>query len=219
MKEKGFTLAEVLITLAIIGVVAALTVPSAVKNYQKTRTVTKLKKAYSVMNQAHRLAEVDNGPYETWDIEMSESSYYQKYINPYFKAKSLRSCGGGNNNYCSYKESGWKMLDGTATQTGICAGATFITTDNIVYAYRAATTDGEGNPVVYTNVFVDINGPKGPNYIGKDVFIFNRNKKGITPLGLGSSISTINQKCHDDGYYCAAKIMADGWEIKDDYPW
>ncbi len=219
MSKKGFTLAEVLITLAIIGVVAALTIPNVVKNYQKTRTVTKLKKAYSVMNQAHRMAEVDNGPYETWAIEMSESSYYQKYLNPYFKAKSLCSCSGASNNYCSYKESAWKRIDGSATSTSICAGGTFITTDNIVYAYRASSTNAEGNPVVYTNVFVDINGPQQPNRIGKDVFVFRRDKKGIIPYGLGSSITALNERCSSDGYFCAAKIMADGWEIKDDYPW
>jgi prepilin-type N-terminal cleavage/methylation domain-containing protein len=43
--KKAFTLAEVLITLAIIGVVAALTIPTVVRNYQKTQTVTQLKKS------------------------------------------------------------------------------------------------------------------------------------------------------------------------------
>jgi prepilin-type N-terminal cleavage/methylation domain-containing protein len=47
--KQGFTLAEVLITLAVIGVVAALTIPTVVRNYQKTQTVTKLKKTYSAM--------------------------------------------------------------------------------------------------------------------------------------------------------------------------
>ena len=52
MKTKfGFTLAEVLITLGIIGVVAALTLPSLVTNYQKQVTVNKLKKFYNGLEQ------------------------------------------------------------------------------------------------------------------------------------------------------------------------
>ncbi len=68
MIKKGFTLAEVLITLAIIGVVAALTIPTVVRNYQKQQTVVKLKKVYSVLNQAFNNSQAENGMYQTWDI-------------------------------------------------------------------------------------------------------------------------------------------------------
>ena len=49
---KGFTLAEVLITLAIIGVVAALTIPSVISNSQQQEFKTGLRKAVSVLNSA-----------------------------------------------------------------------------------------------------------------------------------------------------------------------
>ncbi len=52
MKYKAFTLAEVLITLAIIGVVAAIAIPSVISNYQQSEYKTGLKKAVSVLNQA-----------------------------------------------------------------------------------------------------------------------------------------------------------------------
>ena len=57
----GFTLAEVLITLGIIGVVAAMTIPNLIATHQKKQTVVKLQKAISVMNQAYRLAYDDVG--------------------------------------------------------------------------------------------------------------------------------------------------------------
>ena len=44
MKKIGFTLAEVLITLAIIGVVAVMTIPTLIANYQKKATATKVKR-------------------------------------------------------------------------------------------------------------------------------------------------------------------------------
>ena len=47
--KRGFTLAEVLITLGIIGVVAAITIPNLMTHFQQEQTVTKLKKAYSVI--------------------------------------------------------------------------------------------------------------------------------------------------------------------------
>ena len=51
-KRPAFTLAEVLITLGIIGVVAAMTMPSVITNYQKKQTAAQLKKAYSIVSQA-----------------------------------------------------------------------------------------------------------------------------------------------------------------------
>ena len=59
--KKGFTLAEVLITLAIIGVVAALTIPSVIVRTQQQEFKTAAKKAYSVLSQAVQLTEVKDG--------------------------------------------------------------------------------------------------------------------------------------------------------------
>ena len=54
LKRAAFTLAEVLITLGIIGVVAALTLPTVISNYKKQVTVPKLQKAYSTINNAFK---------------------------------------------------------------------------------------------------------------------------------------------------------------------
>lgn len=59
--EEAFTLAEVLITLGVIGVVAAMTMPSLVANYQKKVWVNQLKKTVSVMNQAFQKMLADDG--------------------------------------------------------------------------------------------------------------------------------------------------------------
>ena len=56
MKKIGFTLAEVLITLGIIGIVAAMTIPTLIAEQQKKQTVAKLQRALGIMNQAYRLA-------------------------------------------------------------------------------------------------------------------------------------------------------------------
>ena len=69
--KKGFTLAEVLITLGVIGIVAAMTIPTMINNYQKKVTVTKLKLAYSQLYNAIKLSEVDNGNFNGWDMGLT----------------------------------------------------------------------------------------------------------------------------------------------------
>ncbi len=61
MKQSGFTLAEVLITLTIIGVVAAITLPNLLANKAKQETAEGAKKTFSTLEQAVARAEVDNG--------------------------------------------------------------------------------------------------------------------------------------------------------------
>ena len=91
IRRAAFTLAEVLITLGIIGVVAAMTMPSVIGHYKKQETISKLKKAYTSINQALRMSEIDNGEYEYWDsaLSLGPSEYLQKYWLPYFNVLKI----------------------------------------------------------------------------------------------------------------------------------
>ena len=64
--KRAFTLAEVLITLGIIGVVAALTIPTLIANYQEKQTVSRLTKAYATISNAYQMAKVENGELSDW---------------------------------------------------------------------------------------------------------------------------------------------------------
>ena len=68
-KIKSFTLAEVLITLVVIGIIAAITIPVVMANHKRTETASKLKKFYSTMSEAIKLSEIENGlqTYE-WEV-------------------------------------------------------------------------------------------------------------------------------------------------------
>ena len=68
IKRMGFTLAEVLITLGIIGIVASMTIPTLVGKYRKQVVVTRMQKFYSSFNQAIKLSELDNGEMSTWNM-------------------------------------------------------------------------------------------------------------------------------------------------------
>lgn len=80
MKHFAFTLAEVLITLGIIGVVAAMTLPALVQNYKEQETVTRVKKFYSVFSQAYAQAILDNGTIDNWGFQILHLKKMMKKI-------------------------------------------------------------------------------------------------------------------------------------------
>ncbi len=100
-KRVAFTLAEVLITLGIIGVVAAITMPTVINKHRERKTVAKVKKFYSTINQALLMSIKDNGYVDEWDIfEINEETgsikndKFASYFKPYLKI--LKDCGEEN---------------------------------------------------------------------------------------------------------------------------
>ena len=79
MKKRGFTLAEVLITLAIIGVVAAIAIPSVISNTQQQEFKTGLRKAVSVLNSAITMNMAIDGesPYDNGEL----FNFLQRHIS------------------------------------------------------------------------------------------------------------------------------------------
>jgi prepilin-type N-terminal cleavage/methylation domain-containing protein len=88
-KKAGFTLAEVLISLAIIGVVAALTIPSVIRNYRAMQYETSLKKAYSDLSKAINLMRYDTG------IEITKDNIGNQQFRTLFKKyfHVIKDCG------------------------------------------------------------------------------------------------------------------------------
>ncbi len=77
--KKGFTLAEVLITLGVIGIVAALTMPMLIPRLEKVKTEAKLKKFYSVIAQATDKAMLEHGDWSTWDYSLNAQNFFDTY--------------------------------------------------------------------------------------------------------------------------------------------
>ncbi len=241
-KSFGFTLAEVLVTLGIIGVVAAMTLPVLMANYQKQQTVVKLKKAYSILGQVAQKAIADNGDVSLVAGEEVSSDnvkdFFTTYWLTYFNAPKIYNRA---DDWQTSKIDGWEYvgLNGkpydVSIMTDYSAGRIFfVTQDNMSFFIRIMDWkleyDDEGNVTSRTAVYsskqvvcVDINGVKAPNTVGKDMFIFLvdfQNGEVYPSLGK-SSAASINENCAKSaiGISCAAKIMRDGWKIKSDYPW
>ncbi len=216
--RAGFTLAEVLITLAIVGVVAALTLPNLIANYKKKSDVVKLKKAYTTLQQAFRRSEVDNGPSEFWDDAhvIGATAYFEKYWKPYFNnpmlCQTYQEC--GYESIAPYKsmlgqKEGYAVVGPSDESTRV----TFYLPDGTLYLIFVV--QGEPSSRSANNeIFIDVNGGKLPNTFGRDVFVFERVEgKGILPYAYDSSKLFMDEQCLRSGRTCARKIMSEGWEM------
>ena len=221
----GFTLAEVLITLGIIGIVAAMTIPNLITNYQKHVTVTKLQKAISVLNQAYKMSFDEVGePSVSESKAMGAEEYFRQYWAPYLKTsllcKTYKDCG--------YKSvAPFKSINGTSMATSVVSPkerTTFYTHDGFLYIIFTEG-GGTGEQVAISYLIVDINGGEGPNRVGRDVFYLTRVPKdggGIQPYGYNVSNDSVEKACSkalNSGAFCVEKIRRAGWKIDKSYPW
>ena len=91
--KKGFTLAEVLITLGIIGVVAAMTLPTLVQKYQDKADHSHLQKVYSQLLQATLRVEEEYGPISEWGLTQNSEESSKLLLERYKKYfKVLKTC-------------------------------------------------------------------------------------------------------------------------------
>ncbi len=220
MRAKAFTLAEVLVTLGIIGIVAAMTLPTLITNYQKKVTVEKLKKAYTTFSQVMVQSQAENGNPSEWKVPTKDSSYeenlkyFEDYWKPYLKVikvcKTMSECGYNQNYFLSLKNTHIAYIQYNNVPGFIYGDGT--------YAYIRPYSMATDLLPELQMLCIDLNGAKGPNVVGKDIFYFRVNiSKGT--LGNMDDISSCTKAHFSEGRSCAGKIMQDGWTIKSDYPW
>ena len=163
----AFTLAEVLITLGIIGVVAAMTMPSLITNYQKKQTVTQLKKAYTELSQVIKSAEQENGMIETWDVssmlkgQEGADRFANEFLIPYIKV--IKKCFPSTSE--CWADDVYNLNGVKYSYLGNRAEFNSFVTVSGYSVYYWLNGDGTGGWL-----WVDLNGPRKPNIIGKDVF-------------------------------------------------
>lgn len=179
-KNKAFTLAEVLITLGIIGVVAAMTIPTLMQKVDERETVSKLKKFYSTIQRAYSLAKIENGEFGTWfsDEDCSgQAACANKMANvfsQYFKVSKVCHDNQGCFANATYKKLSGQDFDNLHNLSTV---SKLVTNDGFsVYFYKQKNE-------LQGQIGVDINGDKGPNTFGKDTFNFLVYEDKIVPFG------------------------------------
>ena len=191
--KKGFTLAEVLIALGIIGVVAAVTLPGLNANVQKSQVGPAFMKAMNVLEQANMLATHENNArslLKACDANNNNALSTNEYvdcISPYLNARPVNTT---ETYYESIGGKSFSMGQGMALKDGMVYG--YYSSDYFQY---------KGVRVTYAKMFIDINGSsKGPNTIGRDVFkiYINMNTGRVFAKGSDAWIADLNEQTNHD---------------------
>lgn len=230
--KRAFTLAEVLITLGIIGVVSAMTIPTLIHSYQKRAMESVLKEDYSILQQVIKLNIADDVPLDPNIPDSIEGSkdWYERYIQGKMRVEQVCYDEAG----CWHSKTFTKTLAGgtaLSNRTGIGLGEGIILMRLPNGSSMCVDGFQDGHMRQYFGVdaispgvviYVDVNGDRNPNVIGKDIYVFAFTDEGFVPAGNDRSIDTCRSNCsasdksRNAGYYCAARVKQNGWVIPDD---
>ena len=229
-KLIGSSLSETLIVMAVLGIVFTLSMGIIVADYNKTQTVIRLKKIYTVLDNVFRASSVLNSAPVNWEFpeqlkEQSSYLFFDKYLKPFFIL--ARDCKNSTKDNCNYT---FKELDGTEKSLN-STWARFYLNDGTFIALQ--TLGSENYKVIY--FYVDTNGKRRLNVVGRDIFLFeywienNAHPDWVgklLPFGheysrdeLISSYNPNNCSNKCNGNYCSSLIMNDNWQIIQGYPW
>ena len=202
----AFTLAEVLITLGIIGVVAALTLPALINNYEKSVVETRMQKFYTNINAALKLSIVENGDMVDWTFPQDyyDADGSEQFFNTYLK------------NNLQYLKT-----------------VPRVTTSWPTYGIEVDLNDGSAFVLSGTWITYYPNANKKlRSGVDSFVFIINKNGNSVIPHGNELKLNENTLKKVNDVVYscngnthryynrsCATYIMQNGWKIPEYYPW
>lgn len=235
LKKIAFTLAETLIALVVIGVISAITIPTLQIQHQKEQTIVQLKKVFSDLSRAVSMARTEYGDPISWDYSLNNNEFFNEYLYPFVQL-STQTIQEAKDGGITYKQLSGQVENSLLIMRNQGRIVELMSGCQIFTYPLAYSTDGTTRRKCYA---VDINGYRNPNKFGRDLFMFcldgdkgtfvphswNDNEKPgqvkRTREQLKKGPSSFNYNCSKKarGMWCAALIMADGWEIRDDYPW
>lgn len=203
--KSAFTLAETLLTLGIIGVIAAMTMPGLQQHSQMQANAALVKKAYSTLSNATKLLKLENGPVRMWDLSSKTEiiKLYREKMSFMVEPPEAYPVKFLNGNDRSAEG------DMFAEKNG------FVTTDGMLWyiestsATCSMTSDNMKNACI--DIGVDVNGQKGPNVVGKDIFAFYVTNDGsVYPDGGGFDLTPSTCSKSSTGWGCTARVLQEG---------
>lgn len=220
MVKKSFTLAEVLITLGIIGVVAAMTMPALINKANDRAAIAQLKKTYSILSQALLLAKNEHEDFIYWpyvDYDMNSTTEIYNYIKPHLKI--LRECQNQSGCWAQVKN---LNNENEHSEAGMGDSVyNFTLADGVNISMNLYSSEGDRtkfgvteDPLpIFLGFWVDVNGDKKPNQLGYDVFLFILTRKGLVPAGMNvadENLDCVKNVDGKNGYMCSSRIFNTG---------
>ena len=200
-RRAAFTLAEVLITLGIIGVVAAMTMPTLINKTQNKQLQTAFKVAYSTFSQAVMNMKMEEGEnlkdrYTVYDADEQKYVNADEFYEKFYKYSKLKVVG-----ECSYTG---KIMNYNNT----AEGNTSYTAVGREYI-RDALSNGMCSYIYINaaniNITVDVNGTKRPNQLGHDIFYFTVDKNDMLKPRKMSKLYT-DEELEDEDFAFVAGV-------------
>lgn len=214
MRKKAFTLAETLITLTIIGIIAVLTVPTVVSKYNKKIYVAALQTTYNQISNSAAQALIDYRTRSLADSDLVTTDGVGEFLKKYFNV--AKDCGVASDNSSECLASSYRNFNKSAYTPKVKGRYCVTLNTGVSVCMDVMHTDGADSHG-YADVIVDINGKDKPNINGRDLFGFELYTDGKVSEGY-------NEQTHihfcasgedDKGYAagCLSKIMDDGWKM------
>lgn len=216
-KNKAFTLAEVLVTLGIIGVVSAMTIPTLMNSYQRQTYVAQLHKVYTEMSQAFVQYQSDNNGDNLFEAGMRSQAAANAFVPRYLKV--VETCD-ESLTPCFIPTTDYKKMNGTALTNASYTALTSYVLASGSSVRLSYTVDGQK----IANLMVDVNGKKGPNVLGRDLFTMALYRDGTldenaaaAPVSREARDTLYTSDCTGNGatavWGCFGKILNDGWQM------
>jgi len=218
----------VLITLSIIGVIAAITIPSLIANHQKTTLETQFAKMYRNLSHVVNMAIAEHGAIDTWDwkneqyTEEEMNNFVKKYFAP--NLNIIKFCPAGGEAGC-FQNPSYTTMKGTIYSINMndTTRPSAVLADGTMARFNFNTTSGYRRSLTFQ---VDINGAKKPNALGRDLFFFAfyPESNDFVPFGIYKveEDNTLGKNSREDlenncinqtGDVCTALMVMDGFKM------
>ena len=228
-KLLAFTLSEVLITLGIIGVVAALTVPNLVTSYQRKAQTVQLRKTISEIENALDLLITEEGKTSLAQTSIAEDDGVSEFFKNHMRI--IKSCSSTETSNCFASEN-YTSIDGSRTKAFSCAGTSYVLANSAAVCANKTelvaieAKEKNSDPLTPSTstpffqmvssglnieLYIDTNGSAPPNIGGRDMFLVY-----IKPDGtIVSSVATNDTVCTLNSEKKPVCVEADKYTIED----